>query len=124
MATTNRQQSKKAAAQQPKVATKPVQQVVIRPVFEPTDETPTYYANHFEVGQTSHEFFILSGRIQGKLSDAVRRGIDKDGTLVLEPELQIIVAPTLVQGLIHALTAQLERWNQAQTAKKTQGEGE
>lgn len=98
------------------------QEFKIRPNFEPTEDTPTYYANHFEVGQTPHEFFILAGRIPGKISSARRMDIDPDGTMNVDPEVQILLAPSLVPGLIKALTSQLEKWKTLQATQTLIGE--
>jgi hypothetical protein len=106
-----------------RTAAQAVQTLAIRPVFEPSEDIATYYANHFEVGQTSHEFFILSGRIPGKISRAREQEIAESGVMVVEPEIQLLVAPTLMPGLIKALTTQLEKWHATHGTQPSQGGG-
>ncbi|MCW5671534.1 MAG: hypothetical protein KIT86_17905 [Hydrogenophaga sp.] len=78
--------------------------------LEPTFETVPVYANHIEVGHTRHEFTILAGRVPGKMPAERFKQARETGLLQLEPEVTILVAPTLVPGIIRALKLQLEKW--------------
>lgn len=110
MATAKRKTAAKSAAH--KKGPRAAEAQLLRVAYEPTLDTPTYYSNHFEVGHTRHEFIMLAGRVQGKLTEAMRRELEESGQLSLEPELQILLAPTLMPGLIRALTDQLRKWEE------------
>jgi hypothetical protein len=73
-------------------------------------ETPTYYVNHAEIGFTPHEFTVMVARIPPKLAPEAIEVVTKQGTLTLDAELQLVIPPTLVPGLIRALTISKEQY--------------
>lgn len=86
--------------------------LVIKVALDPTDETLTYYTNHVEVAHSRHEFSLIAARLPGKLSVAARLNAEETQELVLEPELQLLIAPTLMPALIKALQSQYAVWHE------------
>jgi hypothetical protein len=70
---------------------------------DPTDEMAVYYANYAEASFAQHECLISFARVPTKMSIA-RSEEAKTGTIKLEPLVQVIIPPTLVPGLIRALS--------------------
>ncbi len=71
-----------------------------------SDDIPQYYVNHAEVGVTQHEYVIHFAQIPAKLSPSAMESLTKDKALNVEPLLRIVLPPTMIQGLIDALTRQ------------------
>lgn len=107
MATTAKRVVKRAPK---KVAAANPGEAQVKVSLEPSLETLPIYANHVEVGHTRHEFTVLAGRVPGKMPAQRFRLAQESGTLQLEPDVTILLAPTLVPGLIRALQIQLEKW--------------
>ena len=84
----------------------------IRVQFDPAVDSPITYANHIEVGHTQHEFALLAGRVPAKLSLGVKEQAQTTGELILEPEVQLVLPPSLIPSLIHALQTQLQAWQE------------
>ena len=67
----------------------------------PTEDTPQYYVNHIEVASSKNEFAMYCVRVPSKIQpDRVEEG----GILRLEPDLELTLPVTIIQGLIDALT--------------------
>jgi hypothetical protein len=106
---------KKGAASKRKVAKGAVlakTEPAARVSFEATPSTFTCYSNLVEVGALQHEFTILVGRVPTKPTREIRATFEAGKELVLEPDVQILVAPTMVPGIIKALQSQLEKYEQ------------
>ena len=74
-------------------------------------ETPTYYFNHAEITYLPHDFSLLFARLPAKLTpDRLEEA--QGGTLTLECELQVLLAPTMIPRLIEALTIQRRRYEE------------
>jgi hypothetical protein len=76
----------------------------IKVAVEPTDDTPTYYANYAEVNLAAHEFALSFVRVPTKLGTGRTADVQESGSLELEPVVQVLFAPTLLPGLVRALT--------------------
>jgi hypothetical protein len=83
------------------------ERVPVRVLVDAVDESAVYYANYVECSFAPHECLLSFARVPAKLSVA-RTEEAKGGTLRLEPLVQIIVPPTLMPGLIRALTTTKE----------------
>lgn len=107
--------SKKVIRRAPrKTASAPADvQAQVKVSLEPSFETVPYYVNHIEVGHTRHEFTILAGRVPAKMSAERFAQIKETGLLQLEPDVTLMVAPTLLPGLIRALQTQQDKWEKA-----------
>jgi hypothetical protein len=80
----------------------PAQSVRLRVAVEATESTPAYYANYLEVAISANEFALSAVRVPTKPNQAVIQS----GELRLEPAVQLLIPPTVVPGLIRALTTQ------------------
>ena len=78
-------------------------------VVLPTEDTPQYYVNHIEVASSKNEFAMYCVRVPSKVQPGQ---IGENGTLVLEPELEITFPVTIIQGLIDALTKQRDAYGE------------
>ena len=78
--------------------------------LEALPDAPTYYANFVEISHTAHEFMLSTARVPTKLPEPLKQEAVNKGELVLTPELQIVIAPTVLPGLIRALKIQRESY--------------
>lgn len=85
---------------------------VLRVVLDPTDATPTHYANYAEVGRNAYDIGLAFARLPVKLSRAKTAEVQQSGELVVEPFLQIMLPPAVAKGLINALRVQLDSYEQ------------
>jgi hypothetical protein len=88
-----------------KKAAKPAQpaEVALRIVVEASQDTPTYYVNHAEIALGFHELAIWFARLPTKPSRDELAEATQSGEIVVEPEFQILIPPTMLQGMIEAL---------------------
>jgi hypothetical protein len=85
--------------------------VNLKVVVEASLDTPTYYVNHAEIAVSQHEFAILFARLPTKPSRAEIVEATSSGELVVDPEFQILIPPTLLQGLIDALEKSRDQYD-------------
>lgn len=78
----------------------------VKVVLDVHRDSPAYYANYIEISYSTHEFALTAARVPAKLSDADLADVTATGRIVVEPEVQVLVAPTLLPGLIEALKTQ------------------
>jgi hypothetical protein len=78
--------------------------------LETTRDTPIYYANHAEVAAARHEFALAFARLPSKPSRAEVAELKAVGQLVWDTDIQIIIPPTLINGLIRALKMSKENY--------------
>lgn len=71
-------------------------------------DSPALFVNHFEIRSNLHEFSLLAKRMPTKLSPAEIESAQADGHFIVEPDVQLIVPPTVMPSLISALTIALE----------------
>jgi hypothetical protein len=86
----------------------------VRVAVDVPSDVATYYANHVEVSRTSHDFSITVARIPSQLQKDVKEAAIRSGVLHIEPLLQLVVPPTLIPGLIKALTIQQKNYEAEQ----------
>lgn len=79
-------------------------------VVEATADTPTYYINHVEIAVNQHELAMWFARLPTKPSRFELDEALATGELVVDPEFQILIAPTLLEGLISALQSTKETY--------------
>lgn len=84
--------------------------VPVRIVVDVTPDTPTYYANHIEIAYNRHEIAVWVARLPTKASRDDMALAEEIGELVVEPEMQILLPPTLIDGLISALETTKENY--------------
>lgn len=93
------------------------QTVEARIVVETTQDVPTFYVNHAEIGAGPHEYAIWMARLPVKPSRDEMLLIQESGEFVVEPEVQILIPHSMVPGLIAALAQTLA----AHEAKMSEG---
>ena len=84
--------------------------LALTPLVQLTDMTPAYYINHAEVSSNPYEICITVARLPSKLTPERLAGAQDSGHLEVDAELQILFAPSLLIGLIRALSAQKEAY--------------
>ena len=80
--------------------------VAAKVVLHPSEDTPQYYINYAEIATSQNEFSIYGVRVPTKLPPGEVAAITKSQELHLEPEVQIIIPVTVIQGFIDALIRQ------------------
>jgi hypothetical protein len=73
-------------------------------------DTPAYYVNYMSVGHTEFDFTISSARVPSTLTSEQEQRVKKEGVLLLETTLQLIVPLSVVKGLIAALANQVQKY--------------
>lgn len=67
------------------------------------DDTPTYYINHAEIAVGKHEFALAFAKLPTKPSRSDMEHAKATQELAWETDIQVLVPPTLIVGLIRAL---------------------
>jgi len=83
-------------------------EVRIQPDLKP--DTPSYYVNFAAVAHTQYDFVVSVLRVPPQLTPQQTEVAKKGGVVLLEPTLQLILPPRLVDGLIKVLTTQKEKY--------------
>src|SRR6188768_1206425 len=90
------------------------EEVTLNVVMDPEPGSPAIFVNHFEVQVNLHEFTILASRLPTKPNSRDLANAQASGQFVIEPDVQLVLPPTLIPKLIAALEASLanyeERW--------------
>ena len=79
---------------------------------DPKPDTPSYYVNYAAVAHTEYDFLVSVLRIPVQLTPEQTELAKKGNPVPIEPILQLIVPPRLVDGLITALSIQKEKYEQ------------
>lgn len=95
----------------------PQNQLSARVVFNLSDETATYYVNAVEVGQSFYEFALLFGKVPAKLPATQLEAVRSSKQLELVAALQILIPPTLIPGLIYALSVERRKYEELHGVK-------
>jgi hypothetical protein len=82
--------------------------VNIQPDAKP--DTPSYYINYASVAHSEFDFVVSVLRAPTQLTPEQTKLAEKGNNVSVEPILQLIIPPRLIDGLIMALTAQRERY--------------
>ena len=77
-----------------------------------SDDDPVLYVNYAEVSQSKYEFMLSFARIPTKPSQSQVIKHQGAETLLLAPEIQVILPPKMIQSLINVLQGQLETYEQ------------
>jgi hypothetical protein len=75
-----------------------------------TEDTPVFYVNYAGVTHSSHDFSVIFGRMPAKPTPSQLDHLAATGAIRTEALLQLLVAPTMIPGLIRALTIQKEAY--------------
>lgn len=81
----------------------PPEAVQARLIVDTIQEVPTYYVNHAEVAAGPHEFAVWFTRLPTRPSRGDLEIIKETGEYMVEPEVQLLMPHSLIDGLIKAL---------------------
>jgi hypothetical protein len=109
---------KNARADAAVAATEP-QQLPVKILIDPSEEQEVYYANYAEASFGQYECLVSFARVPTKLNSA-RTEEAKGGTLRIEPLVQIMISPALLQGLIQALVITKESYERMSDQNRDQ----
>ncbi len=87
----------------PRKKTPEAKPVAAKIVLHPSEDTPQFYVNYAEIVASRNEFSIYGVRVPTKLPPDEVETIRKSEELHLEPDVQVIIPVTVIQGLIDAL---------------------
>jgi hypothetical protein len=73
-------------------------------------DTPSYYVNYVAVSHTAYDFTLSVAKIPSPLPEELTALIKNGKPMPLEPILQLIVPPLLVDGLIRAFLDQKQKY--------------
>ena len=79
-------------------------------VLDVNPNAAIYYVSHAEISHTPHDFGLAFGQLAPRLSTAEKEAALASGEVHLETAVQLIIPPTLIAGLIDALTTQKDRY--------------
>jgi len=79
---------------------------------DPKPDTPSYYVNYAAVSHSDYDFIVSVLRVPAPLTPEQTALAKKGRAVLIEPILQLIVPPRLVDGLITALNVQKEKYEQ------------
>lgn len=77
---------------------------------DPKPDTPSYYVNWASVGRTEFDFILTVLRVPSQLTPEQAQLATKNLPVPVEPLLQLILPPRLIDGLIQALTEQRNKY--------------
>jgi|ERR1700733_14383527 len=72
-------------------------------------DTPSYYVNFIAVSHTAYDFTLSAVKIPSPLTQEQAEFAKSGKQIPIEPVLQLVIPPLLVDGLIKALTDQKGR---------------
>jgi hypothetical protein len=73
-------------------------------------DTPSYYVNYIGVSHTAYDFTLSVIKIPSPLTQELAEIAKSGKPMPLEPILQLVVPPLLVDGLIKALVDQKQKY--------------
>jgi hypothetical protein len=73
-------------------------------------DTPSYYVNYMGVSHSPYDFTLSAARIPSPLNPE-QTALAKSGQKIpVDPIVQLVIPPLLIDGLIHALTDQKAKY--------------
>jgi len=82
----------------------------VRPAVQLSEHTPVYYVNHAELMSSVYEFGVVFARLPIKPGVEQMAEAQQSGVLTVDAELQVLLPPALIPGLIRALTSQRDQY--------------
>jgi hypothetical protein len=89
---------------------RPPEEMAVRIVVSVPDDLPVYYVNFIEVTHSLNEFGLFAVRAPVKPTSQQLEEAQQTGQMRLDPEFHMVLPPTVIPGLIRALTAQKEAY--------------
>ena len=96
--------------------------VTARIKLDISSDTPSYYVNYMAVGHTKHDFTISAARIPAFPTAEQEASVKKESIISVETTLHLVVPPTLIKGLIEALTKQINKYEEETGQKVINGQ--
>jgi hypothetical protein len=87
----------------------PAQQQTAQIRLDAKADTPSYYVNYAAVSHTPYDFTLSLVRVPAPLTEEHLEFVKSGKPIPMEPLLQVILPPLLVDGLIKALVDQKEK---------------
>lgn len=84
--------------------------IKMRIAMETGDGAAVFYVNYAEISQTKNDFCLTGGRVPARFGPSKVAEMKETGLLVVEGEVQLILPPTIIPGLIRALSSQKEKY--------------
>lgn len=81
-------------------------EVTAKAVMAALGDAPSYYANFFEIAHSPYDFGISLGQIPAKVTQSQIKRAEEKGEVPIEPILEIVFPPSLIESLIEALQKQ------------------
>jgi hypothetical protein len=78
----------------------------------PTPETPFYYVNYILVSHLAYDFTLSVVKLPSLISPEQVATVKSGQPIVMEPTLQLVIPPSLIKGLIFALTEQVRKYEE------------
>lgn len=72
-------------------------------------DTPSYYVNFIAVSHTAYDFTLTVAKIPSPLTQEQAEFAKSGKQIPVEPILQLVMPPLLIDGIIKALTVQQEK---------------
>jgi hypothetical protein len=87
-------------------------------------DTPSYYVNYLGVAHTAYDITLSACKVPSPLTMEQAELVKNGKPIPIEPLVQLVISPLLVDGLIKALTDQKERHQQtlAQQVKNNENQ--
>jgi len=87
-----------------------VQELTANVRLDVKPDTPSYYVNYMGVSHTAYDFTVSAAKIPSPLTQEQVELAKNGQQIPLEPVVQLIVPPLLVDGLIKALIDQKAKY--------------
>jgi hypothetical protein len=78
----------------------------VKVIIKGDADVASYYVNFAEISQSMHDFSMYVARVPSRLSREELATVQESGELVVDPVLALTFPPTMLPGLIKALTVQ------------------
>ena len=88
----------------------PVQEQTAQVRLEIKSDTPSYYVNYIGVSHTGYDFTLSAVKIPSPFTQEQLEFVKNGEPIPVEPVLQLVIPPLLVDGLMAALADQKERY--------------
>jgi hypothetical protein len=92
----------------------PIVQLDAQILLDVKPDTPSYYVNYIGISHTAYDITLSAVKIPSPLRQDQFELVKSGQQIPMEPLLQIVIPPLLLDGLIQALIAQKEQHQQTQ----------
>jgi transposase-like protein len=89
-----------------KPSEEPFAALAVQVILDSNEDTSTVYANHAEISHNMNEFCVSFARVPTRISQDTISHIREHGKISVPTLIQVVLPPTIVPGLIKALSSQ------------------